>query len=142
MKVIVSACLLGRNCKYSGGNNHDPAVVRYLEGKEALPVCPECLAGLGTPRTPIEIVGGVLTCRDGTVVDTVLRRTAESLAAELMAAGADMAILQSRSPTCGVNRVYDGSFTGKLIPGSGVFAQALKSHGCRVVDAEDLRDLP
>ena len=138
MKVIVSACLLGRNCKYSGGNNLDPAVVRYLEGRETVPVCPECQAGLGTPRTPIEIVDGVLTCRDGTPVDAVLRRTAEAMAAELMAAGADMAILQSRSPTCGVNQVYDGSFSGKLISGSGIFAQALKDAGYRVVDVEDL----
>lgn len=140
MKVIVSACLLGENCKYSGGNNYNSAVAAYLKDKEIIPVCPERLAGLGVPRTPVEIVDGVLTGKDGTVVDKILRRTAEELAQDLLREGASCAVLQSRSPTCGVNQVYDGTFTGKLIPGMGVFAWALRDRGCEVIDAEDIFD--
>ena len=138
MKVIVSACLLGENCKYDGGNNYSAAVAEFLKGKEVIPVCPEMLAGLGCPRTPIEIVDGILMDRDGNNVDTPLR---EAVAKALALIGDEeiaCAILQSRSPTCGVNQVYDGTFTGKLIPGSGVFAQALKDAGYTVIDAEDI----
>ena len=73
MRVLVSACLLGENCKYNGGNNFTPAVAEYLRGKDVLPVCPELLAGLGCPRVPMEIVDGVLMTRDGRNVDAVTR---------------------------------------------------------------------
>ena len=138
MKIMVSACLLGENCKYSGGNNFSQAVADFLKGNEIVPVCPEVLAGLGIPRTPIEIVDGVLMDRNGNSVDSLLRETVEKLVAELKEQDIDCAVLQSRSPTCGVNAVYDGSFSGKLIPGIGVFARALKEIGIRVIDAEDI----
>lgn len=145
MKILVSACLLGENCKYNGGNNYSEAVMKFLEGKDILPVCPERLAGLGTPRTPIEIVNGVLMTRDGENVDALLRQTVDKLLEELKGEEIGCAVLQSRSPTCGVNQVYDGSFSGKLIAGSGVFAQALQEKGYRVLDAADawvLRRIP
>lgn len=138
MKILVSACLLGENCKYSGGNNFSQAVADFVKGKEIVPLCPEVLAGLGIPRSPIEIVDGVLMDQNGNNVDILLRGTVEKLVAELKDQGIDCAILQSRSPTCGVNEVYDGSFSGKLIPGMGIFARALKNIGIRVVDAEDI----
>ena len=138
MKILVSACLLGENCKYSGGNNFSQAVADFLKGNEIVPVCPEVLAGLGIPRTPIEIVDGVLMDRNGNSVDSLLRKTVEKLVAELKEQDIDCAVLQSRSPTCGVNEVYDGSFSGRLIPGMGVFARALKEIGIRVIDAEDI----
>ena len=65
MKVLVSACLLGKNCKYNGGNNYNGAVAEFVCGKEILSICPELMAGMGCPRTPIEIVDGVLMDRDG-----------------------------------------------------------------------------
>ena len=65
MKILVSACLLGENCKYNGGNNYNGAVAEFVRDKEVLPICPEMLAGMGCPRTPIEIVDGVLMDRDG-----------------------------------------------------------------------------
>lgn len=139
MKILVSACLTGENCKYNGGNNYAPHVMAFLQGQEAVPVCPECLAGLGTPRTPIEIVDGLLRDRDGNNVDARLRETAAKLADELRTQDFDCAVLQSRSPTCGVNQVYDGTFSGRLVPGMGVFAKALKDAGIRVIDAEDLK---
>ena len=139
MKVIVSACLLGRNCKYNGGNNYNAEVVSFLEGKVVIEVCPEVLAGLGIPRTPIEIVDGVLMDREGRVVDAALRQAVDELMSMIRQQQIDCAVLQSRSPTCGVNQIYDGTFSGTRITGSGVFAQALKDAGIKVIDAEDLQ---
>ena len=138
MKVLVSACLLGRNCKYSGGNNYNPGVAEYLKDKEVIEVCPEVLAGLGIPRIPIEIAGGQLRDRNGVNVDPQLREAVAQILEQVAGEDIACAVLQSRSPTCGVNQIYDGSFSGKLISGSGVFAQALKNAGYQVVDAEDL----
>lgn len=138
MKVIVSACLLGENCKYDGGNNYTPAVAEFLKGKEVIPVCPEMLAGLGCPRTPIEIVNGVVMDRNGNSVDGAIRGAVAQLMEMLKKEEIQCAILQSRSPTCGVNQIYDGSFSHTRITGSGVFAQALKDAGYPVIDVEDI----
>ena len=138
MKILVSACLLGENCKYNGGNNYNGAVAEFVRDKEVLPICPEMLAGMGCPRTPIEIVDGVLMDRDGRNVDAAMRAAVEMAMKQIYSEEIQCAVLQSRSPTCGVNQVYDGSFTGKLIPGTGIFAQALKDAGYRVIDAEDV----
>lgn len=136
MRILVSACLLGRSCKYNGGNNFNARVVEYVRDKEVLEICPEMLAGLGCPRTPIEIVDGVLMDKNGNSVDARLRAAAELALSRV--GEIDCAVLQSRSPTCGVNQIYDGTFTGKLIPGHGVFAQLLLDAGYRVLDAEDV----
>lgn len=138
MKVLVSACLLGRNCKYNGGNNYCARVAEFVKDMDVTEVCPEMAAGLGTPRTPIEIVDGVLTDRSGNCVDAVLRKAVAEIMAQLREQHFDCAILQSRSPTCGVNQIYDGSFSGKLIPGQGVFARALLDAGYTVLDAQDV----
>lgn len=136
MKILVSACLLGHNCKYSGGNNLDEKVVAFLQGHQVIPVCPEKV--LGIPRVPMEIVGGVLINKDGVVVDEPVRRAVEKIVAENR--DADMAILKSRSPTCGVKQVYDGTFSGKLTDGAGVLAQALQEAGIRTIDAEEIEN--
>ena len=123
MKILVSACLLGENCKYNGKNNYSERVAKYLEGHEVIPVCPEVLGGLPTPRDPSEIVSGeVINCK-GVNVDRQFREGAEEALRIAKENGIDLAILQSRSPSCGVKQIYDGNFTGKLIPGQGVFAQ-------------------
>ena len=137
-KILVSACLLGENCKYNGGNNFAPAVVEFLKGREVLTICPEMMAGMGCPRTPIEIVDGVLMDRDGNNVDEAMRKAVAQAMERIRKENIQCAILQSRSPTCGVNQVYDGTFSGKLIAGSGIFAQALKDAGYQVLDAEDI----
>lgn len=136
MKILVSACLLGTNCKYNGGNNYSEKVARYIKGHEIVPVCPEVLAGLGIPRTPVEIVNGEVKDRFGNSVDTQLRRAVAEEVEKLD--HIDCAILQSRSPTCGVNEIYDGNFSGTRMKGSGIFAQALIDAGVRVIDVEDL----
>ena len=138
--VVVSACLLGCNCKYNGGNNFDANVAKYLEGKQVIPVCPEELAGLGIPRPPIEIVDGVLRRKDGTSVDRAVREAVERILSRLQGQEIACAVLKSRSPTCGVYQVYDGTFSGTLIDGAGVLAQALVDAGYAVLDAEDLRE--
>lgn len=138
MKILVSACLLGENCKYNGGNNYDAAVAAFVEGGEVLPVCPEMMAGLGCPRVPMEIVGGVLINREGVNVDAAVRRAVAQVLELAHREEIGCAVLKSRSPTCGVRQVYDGTFSGKLVSGSGVLAQALLDAGYRVLDAEDL----
>ena len=137
-KIIVSACLLGENCKYNGGNNLDAQVVKFLEGREVIPVCPEVLAGLGIPRTPVEIRDGVVIDRDGNRVDEAVRAAVAHILEELKGQDIDCAVLKSRSPTCGVRQIYDGSFSGTLVDGAGVLAQVLMDAGYRVIDAEEL----
>ena len=79
MKILVSACLLGENCKYNGGNNYCPKVAAFLEGHEVIPVCPELEAGLGCPRVPMELVEGVLINKEGAVVDGTVRAAVEKI---------------------------------------------------------------
>ena len=137
MKVMVSACLLGENCKYNGGNNLNPDLLRLLSGHTVIPVCPEVLGGLPVPRIPAEIVNGAVVNREGISVDDAFRRGAEK-ALELAAAERpDLVILQSRSPSCGTRQVYDGTFSGTLVRGKGVFAEMAVNAGFRVMDAED-----
>lgn len=137
-KILVSGCLLGENCKYNGGNNYNPRVVEFLKGKEVISICPEIMAGMGCPRNPIEIVDGVLTDCHGKNVDSLIRKSVMEIMERIRDEEIQCAILQSRSPTCGVNQVYDGTFSGKLIPGSGVFAKSLMDAGYRVIDGEDI----
>lgn len=140
MKIIVSACLLGENCKYNGGNNECPAVIAYIENQEVIPVCPEMEAGMGCPRIPVEIADGVLMTRDGQNVDRPMREAIVNILKRLQDEEIQCAILKSRSPTCGVRQVYDGTFSGRLVSGSGLFAQALKDAGYCVIDSEDIEE--
>ncbi len=138
MKILVSACLAGENCKYSGGNNYSEKLMKFLEGHEVVTVCPEVLGGLPTPRVPSEIVRGVVTNREGIVVDREFRLGAEKALKIALREKVDLAILQSRSPSCGPKEVYDGSFSKRLVPGMGVFARLLKENGVKILDIEDL----
>ena len=138
MKILVSACLLGENCKYNGGNNRSEAILRFLEGHEVIGVCPEVLGGLPIPRIPSEILNGVVTNREGVSVDRNFRDGAARALEIALENRVDMAILQSRSPSCGVNEIYDGTFSGTKIPGHGVFAQMLIDAGIRVIDSDDM----
>lgn len=137
-KILVSGCLLGENCKYNGGNNYNPRVVEFLKDKEVISICPEMMAGMGCPRNPIEIVDGVLTDCHGKNVDSLIRKSVMEIMERIRDEEIQCAVLQSRSPTCGVNQVYDGTFSGKLIPGSGVFAKSLMDAGYLVIDGEDI----
>jgi len=136
----VSACLLGKNCKYNGGNNLNQSVLGFIEGHEVIGVCPEQLGGLSTPRLPAEIVDGVVTNKEGVSVDNEFRKGAQEALAVALENKVDLAILQSRSPSCGVKEIYDGSFSGKKIKGQGVFAKLLSARGIKVLDAEDVAE--
>lgn len=138
MRIAVSACLLGENCKYNGGNNYHEKLAEFLKGHTVIGVCPEVLGGLPTPRKPSEIVDGVVRHKDGTNVDHEFHKGAE-LAFEIVKKNnAELVILQSRSPSCGVGTIYDGTFSKTLIPGDGVFVKMLKENGIRVMDVADL----
>lgn len=138
MKIMVSACLLGENCKYNGGNNYNEKVMEYIKGHEVISVCPEVLGGLPIPRVPSEIVNGIVTTRDGRSVDSEFRTGANIALEKALEEKVDLVILQSRSPSCGVKQIYDGSFSGSKIDGQGIFAKLLKEKNYQVVDVEDL----
>lgn len=137
MRVLVSACLLGENCKYNGGNNRNQKILDFLEGKEVIPVCPEQFGGLPTPRVPSEIVNGIVTNKQGQVVDSEFRLGAEKALQIALENKVDLAILQSRSPSCGPTQIYDGSFSKKLVPGQGIFAQKIKEAGIKIMESDD-----
>ncbi len=138
MKILVSACLLGENCKYSGGNNYNQAVCDFARGHQVVPVCPEVLGGLPTPRCPAEIVQGVVTNKEGINVDREFRAGAAKALAIAKENGVELAILQSRSPSCGVKEIYDGTFSGCLINGNGITSDLLLKNGVKVINESEL----
>ena len=138
MKIMVSACLAGENCKYNGGNNRNEKVLHLMADNEVITVCPEQMGGLPTPRVPSEIKDGVVTAKDGRMVDKEFRAGAAKCLEIAMCEQPDLIVLQSRSPSCGVKQRYDGTFTGTLVDGSGVTAQLLMKHGFRCIDVEEL----
>ena len=138
MKIAVSACLLGENCKYNGGNNYSEKVMDFIGGHEVLAICPEVLGGLPTPRESAEIVDGVVSHKDGSSVDVEFRRGAEIALKMVLENQVDLVILQSRSPSCGVKSIYDGTFSGKTIQGQGVFAELLRKNNIKTMDVADL----
>ena len=140
MKIMVSACLLGQKCKYDGGDNRSEEVIAFTKDHEVIPVCPETAGGLDAPRLPCEIVGGEVINSAGESKDKEFRAGAEKCLALAKEKDIDLAILQPRSPSCGVGHIYDGTFSGKLIEGNGVFASLLNENGFRTVSADDLKN--
>lgn len=105
---------------------------------EVITVCPEQMGGLPTPRVPSEIKEGVVTARDGRIIDKEFRAGAAKCLEIAMREKPDLIVLQSRSPSCGIKQRYDGTFTGTLVDGAGVMAQLLIENGFQCVDIEDL----
>lgn len=138
MKIAVSACLLGENCKYNGGNNYNEKVIEFVKGHEVIGICPELLGGLPVPREPAEIVDGIVRTKDGASVNEEFRHGAEAAMNIIEENDIELVILQSRSPSCGVKAIYDGTFSGNLIVGQGVFAQMLAKRNYKTVDVSDL----
>ena len=141
MKVMVSACLTGENCKYNGGNNRNEKILRLMADNDVITVCPEQMGGLPTPRVPAEIKDGVVTAGDGRIVDAQFRDGAAKCLETAIREQPDLIVLQSRSPSCGVKQRYDGTFSGTLVDGAGVTAQLLSENGFRCVDVEDLVEI-
>jgi uncharacterized protein YbbK (DUF523 family) len=146
--ILVSACLLGINCNYKGSNKKSDKVLNYIKNKNFIPICPEVFGGFSTPRPDAEIVGGqgqevllgetkVVEQNNNDVTDKFITGAKEILRiAELT--GANKAILKARSPSCGVNETYDGSFSRKIIKGDGVLSALLKQNKIEVISDEDL----
>ena len=141
MKIMVSACLVGENCKYNGGNNRNEKVLQLMAENEVITICPEQMGGLPTPRVPSEIKEGVVTARDGRIVDMEFRAGAVKCLEIARREKPDLIVLQSRSPSCGVKQRYDGTFTGRLVTAPGVTAQLLMENGFRCLDVEDLAEM-
>ena len=137
-KLIISACLLGENCRYDGKSKPCPAAMALGERYQLLPVCPEQMGGLDTPRPPAEIQGERVINREGRDVTAQYHAGAEATLRLAIAEGCTLALLKEKSPSCGSGRVYDGSFTGTLTAGDGICAALLKSHGVRVLGESEI----
>ena len=136
--LIVSKCLAGVPCRYDGKDNLVPEIKALVKRGEAVAVCPEVLGGLPTPRTPSEIqTGGRVLSKQGEDVTKQFTCGAERAMALCREHGCTGAILKARSPSCGKGVIYDGSFTGTRVPGSGVFAQMLLDAGIPVMTEEE-----
>ena len=142
MKIVVSACLLGEPCRYDGRSKPCEAVIRLGERHELIPVCPEVMGGLLTPRPPAELqADGRVMNREGIDVSAAYRKGAEETLRVAREQGCEMALLKEKSPSCGNGHIYDGSFTGTLIPGQGMTARLLTQHGICVLGETDLQSL-
>lgn len=138
MKFVVSACLLGDNCKYDGGNNYTKEITDYLKDKEYIKICPECLGGLSTPRVPSEICGNKVINKEGIDVTNEYNKGALESLKRAKDFKADTAILKCNSPSCGCGMIYDGTFSKKLIKGDGITTKLFKENGINVISSDDI----
>ena len=141
MKILVSACLLGSKCRYDGSAKPDARVIALGAEHTLVPVCPERLGGLEAPRKPSEISGNRVVGRDGRDVTAEFELGARRALEAARRFGCSCAILKERSPSCGSSSVYDGSFTGRVVPGPGVAAALLMENGVRVFSEENFEKL-
>lgn len=135
---IVSACLVGVACRYDGKSKPNLQVIALMQQGRVIPVCPEQLGGLSTPRAPAEKQGERVVTKEGQDVTAQFRRGAEEVVRLAKLAGCRKAILKARSPSCGRGRIYDGSFTGRLVEGDGVCAALCMENGIEVLTEEEL----
>lgn len=133
MTILVSACLLGCPCRYDGAAKADPRVLALMERHTLIPVCPEQLGGLPTPRLPSERREGGVFDRGGKDVTVQYRQGAGEVLRLARLYGCTHAVLKERSPSCGSGQIYDGSFSHVLVPGSGVAAELLAQNGITVL---------
>ena len=140
MKILISACLLGACCRYDGASKAHPLAALLAERHTLVPVCPEQLGGLPTPRPPAERRGGRVVTQSGDVTEQYLRGAEETLKlCKLL--GCEAAVLKERSPSCGRGQVYDGTFSGTLTAGDGVTAELLSAHGFPVYGESQIEKL-
>ena len=132
--ILISRCLLGERCRYDGASRPCPGVEKLRERFALVPICPECDGGLPVPRPSCERRGERVVTRDGQDKTAAYRLGAEAALAKAKETGAKIALLKSRSPSCGVGVIYDGSFTRTLTQGDGVTAELLKENGITVFD--------
>lgn len=144
-KIIVSACLLGTNCKYNGGNNYNQELIEHLKKFEIIPICPECFGGLSTPRVPSEIIEEKVINKEGMDVTNNYLSGAKKALELAKSNNIKVAILKAKSPSCGEGKIYDGTFTNTLIDGDGITVRMFKDEGIKVYTEnnykENLKDL-
>ena len=140
-RILISACLVGDNVKYNGGNNKSPLIDRLLEKYELIPFCPEVEGGLKTPRSPSEIKDGQVVNQEGQDVTFAFEKGAELAFNICLFLKIKKVILKETSPSCGSKQIYDGSFSHKVIPGMGITARYLKEKGIEVYSENDIESL-
>ena len=141
MKILVSACLLGARCRYDGASKAHSEMAALAKRHTLIPVCPEQLGGLSTPRPPAERQGERVVTRSGADVTEQYRRGAEETARLCKLLGCEAAVLKERSPSCGRGEIYDGTFTGTLTAGDGVTAELLTVQGIAVYGESEIEEL-
>ena len=135
--ILVSACLCGINCKYNGSNNYNEKIFNLIKEGKAIPICPEQLGGLSTPRIPSEIKNGRVINKNGIdVTDNFIKGANEvlELAKKL---NVTKVILKSKSPSCGKGKIYSGNFDDKLVDGNGILTELLLKNGIEVINSDD-----
>lgn len=132
-KILVSSCLLGLNCKYDGGNNYSKEIDDFLKDYDVIPICPEIMGGLPTPRVASERLGDKVITKDGRDVTEQYKKGAEQAFFLAQKYDVKKALLKLRSPSCGSEKIYDGTFTHTVIDGDGVTAELLKNNGIEII---------
>lgn len=132
--ILVSACLVGMKCRYDGKDQLSEKLLDLVLKGEAIPVCPETMGGLSIPRDPAEITGNIVMSNKGVDVTSEFTIGAKKTLDLAIANKVRKAILKSKSPSCGVGMIYDGSFTRTLIKGNGVTAELLINNGIEVIN--------
>ncbi|HNW83689.1 MAG TPA: DUF523 domain-containing protein [bacterium] len=135
--IIISACLAGTPCRWDGIAKPDKRIIEMVKAGKAIPVCPEQLGGLPTPRDPSEIANGRVISKKGTDVTAQFDKGAQIVLRLAKLFECKEAILKSRSPSCGSGKIYDGTFSGNLVSGDGITARLLKDNGITVHTEED-----
>lgn len=135
-KILISACLIGLNCKYNGGNNENSKLVELMKEKDLVPICPEQLGGLKTPRVSAERKQEKVITKEGVDVTKEYQKGAEEALKLAKKLNIKKAILKSRSPSCGIDEIYDGTFSHTLIKRDGVTAELLKKNGIEVISSD------
>lgn len=135
---IVSACLAGVNCRFDGKSRPNEKIMQLVKKGKAIPVCPEQLAGLTTPRENSEIRSGKVFSVSGKDETAQIKRGAEETLKIARLVGATEAIFKARSPSCGKGKIYDGSFSGKLVKGNGITTELLLKNGIKVLTEEEI----
>jgi len=139
--IIVSACLLGVNCRYDGKSKPNASVLELLKHHTLIPVCGEVFGGLTTPRLPSEIVGDRVMRSDGADVTAEYNRGANEVLRLCRLYNCDTAILKERSPSCGSGKIYDGTFSGTLTDGWGITAALLRDNGIKIYGESEISAL-
>ena len=139
--ILVSACLLGENCKYNGGNNYQEKIELLKKKYDIIPICPEVLGGLSTPRSPSEIKNYRVINKDGLDVTKNFMLGRDKVINIVKYAKVKKALLKENSPSCGVNHIYDGKFSHTLINGEGITTNALRKLGVEIYSENDIEEL-